>query len=230
MTSNLGGLGGPLTATQTTPPVIRISSVATMEDGTVVDLEIRNLTNYAAANPRLNTVRRRTLGSFGGVNLLASAHGSGADLAWTSLRFTFLNAQTSQPVLLGRTYISFYDFDLSASSRECLQVKGASSYRLSSDTAISEGAAGIGGFPSLPVSDPWATPIFCATLSGTNADNPQDPRGLDDVQRPRAVMFVFDDASSFDVRISIDGCCGGGRNFLFAGRSAIQPSFPLCSR
>ena len=50
-------------------------------------------------------------------------------------------------------------------------------------------------------------------------------------------MFMFEMVSEFRVRIAVVGCCGTGRNFLFAGcesrgarSNPVPPSHSLCLR
>ena len=40
---------------------------------------------------------------------------------------------------------------------------------------------------------------WCSTIGGTGDDNPDDPEGLTDEQKSKAVSFFFRDFSKFDV-------------------------------
>ena len=74
----------------------------------------------------------------------------------------------------------------------------------------------------------WGTLINRATVYGIGSDNPQDPNFLTDLQGGRAVMALFENVGSFQVRYAIAGCCTTGRNFMVSGYSdAIRP---LCSK
>ena len=56
------------------------------------------------------------------------------------LRYSFIDAGTQQPVRIGRTHMTFYDFDTSrAGMRECMQAKGGVvSTSVSEDTTLEE--------------------------------------------------------------------------------------------
>ena len=44
---------------------------------------------------------------------------------------------------------------------------------------------------------------YCATERGIGADNPTRPGTLTDLERSRAVMFTFEQASSFDIGLIV---------------------------
>ena len=104
-------------------------------------------------NPYANGIKARSGGSFGVINLRASHQGDprvpGQDAAtapsasFLELRFTFVAAGTSTPLTLGRTHITFYDFDEGIPNptalRECAQFKGTTASRTKAfTTATSE--------------------------------------------------------------------------------------------
>lgn len=72
-------------------------------------------------------------------------------------------------------------------------------------------------------------PFFGATTRGTGLDNPTDPLNLTEQQANRAVMFQFENTSTFELRLGVgpdaNGGDLGGRNFLFSGVSSVpEPS------
>ena len=122
--SNLGGHGGPIDSDINGPQVVRIGGVGTLADGTVIDLQISNVTSYDTFNSIHNGVKHRTNGSFGSVNLRA-AQSSSVPASFVQLQFAFVAATDSSPLTLGRTYVTFYDFDNSKNGiRECMQARG----------------------------------------------------------------------------------------------------------
>lgn len=58
------------------------------------------------------------------------------DITYVQLKYTFLNSGTGEPITLGRTFMTFYDFDTGrqtygndnalagVSQRECIQMQG----------------------------------------------------------------------------------------------------------
>jgi len=84
----------------------------------------------------------------------------------------------------------------------------------------------------------WARKVTRSSTAGVAADDPLDSYTLTTQQANRAIMFMFEMVSEFRVRIAVVGCCGTGRNFLFAGcesrgarsnPSPPSPSVPLCA-
>jgi hypothetical protein len=84
----------------------------------------------------------------------------------------------------------------------------------------------------------WARKVTRSSTAGVAADDPLDSYNLTTQQANRAIMFMFEMVSEFRVRIAVVGCCGTGRNFLFAGcesRGARSnpvppsPSVPICA-
>ena len=83
----------------------------------------------------------------------------------------------------------------------------------------------------------WATKVTRSSTAGFAADDPLDSYALTTQQANRAIMFMFEMVSEFRVRIAVVGCCGTGRNFLFAGcesrgarSNPVPPSHSLCLR
>ena len=133
LSSNLGGQGGR-GSTPATPPVLRLGNVGQLLNGTRLDLEITNMTEYRAFRAANNGLKQKSGGSFGVVNLLAAQASEGGTggggtsddagaASFVQLRFTFVDAPSGQPVTLGRTHVTFVDFDVSQYGlRECMQV------------------------------------------------------------------------------------------------------------
>ena len=62
--SNLGGQGGRQGSTNVSSErVLRLGSIGMLVDGTVVDLEIRNMSDYSPFNADLNGIKYRPEGS-----------------------------------------------------------------------------------------------------------------------------------------------------------------------
>ena len=248
--SNLGGLGGPTGSNVNGPPVMRIGGVATLADGTVIDLEISNVTAYEAFSSDQNDLKPKSGGTFGSINMLAP-RSSDVESTFVQLRFAFLSASDDSLVTLGRTYVTFYDFDNSRSGlRECMQVRGGVvGEALTADTELelfeinqteiaANGVSGLdptlqqiiasqpAGLINWDTSEGGVSRGYCSRVEGTGKDNPDDPRELTAVQRSRSVLLTLDRVSSFDVRYALVGGTGTGRNFLFAGYSNVAS--PLC--
>ena len=172
--SNLGGLGGqsglvhdgqPSTSFA---PTILIGDVAyDPVTRTRVNLEISNLTQYAAFGITNNGVKAKDNGSFGVVNLL----GPNTDRTYNNvaLRFSFLNAETGAPYPIHRTFITFYDLDDSVSGlSECLQMResdGAAPV-LTDDTELI--AVNASAYSSEALLDE-SLPLFCSSSIGAGA-------------------------------------------------------------
>ena len=128
--SNLGNVGGRCTyegaceemQDSSRPHDIYYRGLATLEDGSNVNLRITNLTEYRAYEPFRNGVKAKAGGAFGVVNLLGPRHWSQQkkwmphSWQWTTdqtvvqLKYEFLN-DDDEPVELFRTFVTFYDFD-----------------------------------------------------------------------------------------------------------------------
>lgn len=246
--SNLGGPGPP-SGGEGPPSGMRLGNVGTLSDGTVIDLEVTNTSQYRAW---VSSASGLNPNKFGVVNLRAPGI--------VDLRFTFLNAATNAPLVLPRTHISFYDFDQDGrlpngwqnDVRECMQARGGiTGTTLTANTQIEEyqldANALIGGTPhentyvrtiiaALGAENVWdtsdeaTTGLFCSTQDGAGPDNPTSPRALTRLQRSRSVMLTIEGVSSFEVRVSARARswqrAATGRNFLFAGNSNELPYCP----
>ena len=182
-----------------------------------------------------NGLRNRDGGMFGTFNIIAVRPEDELPASFVELSYTFMRSGTSDSLTLGRTFMTFYDFDkqLDGGSQECMQINGAVGYTLSSaseldvfgtDASIASRGGGSGRVVGLITasltngsvmwnsSEPLISPILCATEGGVGTDNPSDPYDLNLVQQRRAAMFTFERVSSFRVRFTVSGGIGSGRN------------------
>jgi hypothetical protein len=156
------------------------------------------------------------------------------------LRYTFVSAADDSPMPIGRTFLTFYDFDVGAS-----QVAGASpaiemmqmgpqaahvelpsvteihtSTQWSDVPSLSAGARGIIA-TTMPGANTWGTAVHHGTVFGVGDDNPFDPYDLTAQQARRSVMAMFERVSSFQVRYAIGACCNTVRS-----PTQIEPKIP----
>ena len=68
----------------------------------------------------------------------------------------------------------------------------------------------------------WPTPVLTSGSFGVGGDNPVDPLAPTTLQKQRAVMFMYENVSTFEVRFAIHRCCGKGRNFMIGGFSPLR--------
>ena len=213
------------------PQVIEYGGIATLPDGTSIDLRISNVTAYDAFKASNNGVKVASNGTFGVINLLAPRSAE-VDATFVQLRFSFLNASNGAPLTLRRTHMTFYDFDQTwRHVRECMQAKGGIvGVALAEPTELEQIESNSTTMQQILSAQPegtdaWAgdgaTEVLCSTVTGIGDDNPTGPRSLDALQRSRSVMLHFESVASFDVRVSLSGDTGTGRNFLFAGFSNV---------
>ena len=135
--SNLGGMGGrcwldignstglcadDTAPSATSPRELYFSTLgADRITGDKIDLRITNLTEYRWWSKKWNGIKRievdGTVGYFGAVNLRGPRSLSQSGDTWDSeftmveLKYEFVNQRTSDPYVIDRTYMSFYDFD-----------------------------------------------------------------------------------------------------------------------
>ena len=264
--SNLGGMGGrcwldignstglcadDTAPTATSPRELYFSTLgADRITGDKIDLRIKNLTEYRWWSKKWNGIKRievdGTVGYFGAVNLLGPRARSQIGKQWDSeftmveLKYEFANQRTSDPYVIDRTYMSFYDFDTgeanfegSETQVEVMQMDpAATSLMRALPSEIVQYASwadflsadALASFESRFANiDQWPTPINTATTNGIGNDNPANPSDLTAQQRARMATVQLDGISSFKVRYAISACCTTGRNFLFAGYSNMLP-------
>jgi hypothetical protein len=233
----LGGLGGrcnqdPSLCTSGAPsaltqPDILIRNVASaFENGEQLDLHISNESEYRGWNVNLNGIKRVVSGASSGhfcvVNLLAPrAVGTRRywhdRLTFADIRYTFVAAATGAARVVGRTLLTFYDFDAGREvnangvrvATECIKVRGAADMSLNPATEIVNDAP-IDDH-SLELSASWAgweaETIYCGSQYGVGADNPLNPLTLTPLEVSRAILIELRNVSSLLVRFAVYGCC-----------------------
>ena len=216
--SNLGGLGGRCTVAgacaellaDDTPHEIFYRDVGRLSGeggGTPFALRVTNTTEYRAWNLEPNGIKvvgdsaTSTGSAFGVINLLGprSVTQSGGqwntELTFVELRFAFVsNEAPHAPVVLPRTYITFFDFDTGRNlhsgdtAKEVLQVGPEAAWV--QQTADSEIVRQTSGWASISEAaydtiinatgrlEAWGTPIHLATTYGVGKDNPLDPEPI----------------------------------------------------
>ena len=235
-----------------------------------VDMMISNETEYRAWNSKWNGLRvkqapgndtSQTQGAFASINLLGPREPaqSGAVAGWdkftyVQIKVAFVTDKSQQggssltPIVLPRTYLSFYDFDSGLSGlREAMQT----------DPVVKEvvlaHVSEIGTFPSLleymaeenttradmasfftaaglEDVESWTgqgtSKLYAGTTYGIGKDNPIESYTLTQEQAARTVMLRIEGVSEFRVRYALSPCCTTGRNFMFAGYSNLVR--PIC--
>ena len=223
--SNLGGLGGRCVSVgaceeiqdATTPHEIYIRGIGShvigeaygISTGEPIDMIITNTTEYHAWDTQWNGIKVGSAsgadtGTFGVVNLLGprSQSQSGAvsgwhDFSYVELRIAFVTGTARTPIVLPRTYMSFYDFDTgrpqfvgSFTQREAMMVDPAvAEVQLPAVTELAQfpdlraylaeqqiDDAAVDAFFSTPEQraalDAWDTPMIAASTYGVGKDNP----------------------------------------------------------
>jgi len=194
--SNLGGQGPDFNS----PQALHFSNIAAIMNDQIVDLKITNLTEYIPTNTSNNGLN----GQFAQLNIAGGSN--------TRFRFQFLKQGTDEPVVMDWTYWSVYDLDHGKKKdkfQEIVEAKGFSTHYLTETSEIELHMKG----------EKWYE--YASTTYGTAGDNPSDPMGLTQLQKDRAVTFLYHDISQFDVRFAAKPPKNAGRNFLFAGKSSV---------
>lgn len=202
--NNLGGLGPDTDS----PPGIRYGGVTEI-GGTRIDMVLTSSGSYDTSVPDKNGLS----GNLGVVNVKNDAS--------VDFTVTFLNAETDEPVTLGKFYLGFFDIDNGqAGMQEVLTIGGFDSQLLlpGSELAVST------------VGDRTA---FTASSWGIGADNPIDPLMLTDLQAKRtvslkfpaglsSVQFTYSVTKNADYKgqVEYDEWESVGRHFLFAGMTS----------
>jgi hypothetical protein len=201
--SNLDGQGPDFDS----PKALRFSNVASMADGSAIDLTVKvaegENNKYTPANVANNGLN----GQFAQVNIRGASE--------TRFKFTFLKGGTNEPQKLDWTYFSMYDLDQGktrggvAQTQETMDVSGFVTHYL---TEASE----------LVVKQhdkQWYS--YTSSTAGTGSDNPTDPMALTEQQKNRAVTFLLHNVHTFEATFSATAPDQNGRNFLFAGKSSV---------
>lgn len=211
--SNLGGLGGNnLEGTDLTKRELRYKNITTLENGSSMDLVITNTTEYLAnpINPDMAAdAGESTMGAqwFNGKNGCMARFNirSPSDV---NLKFRMVWTGTDELVGSGYKYdFSIFDFDMSQTgSMEQITVQGIDSWwSLISPVVVGD--------------------AYTFNTVYAQVDNPSDPLHLTDAQEAASVALLYS-TNEWDVTFrSIDtemrGAIGG-RNFMFAGQSALS--------
>jgi len=176
--------------------------------GRPIDL-IVTAESYQASSPGSNGLK----GQFGSVYLDPGTS--------SELTFSFRDSSTDSPVVLDSFYFSVADLDFSSSTREVVRIGGYESYFAKRDNDMIIESLSDGRLQ------------FTSKAIGVKCDNPADPMNLVVVecsnkgvvdQSKRAATFLFTRVSSFVVGLEVttEGQ-GGGRNFMFSGRTSLVP-------
>jgi len=189
------------------PEVIRYSDVATLADGTVVDLVVSSDGGYT---PFEGQVIRNGLSQDGPVGIIgmeASLDGNTVDLD-----FSFVSSSSGLPVEMATIDFSILDADTGlTSAQESVTVSGFDSFYVSKETEIQVSTA------------PDGRATFTATQSGHRQDNAKDPLHLTERQAKRSVNFVFTTVSKISMTLAVSNSAWVyGRDFLFSGKSAVK--------
>ncbi|KAL1524168.1 hypothetical protein AB1Y20_019077 [Prymnesium parvum] len=144
------------------------------------------ITNTSSYRP-WNLERNGLNGEFGQINLDSPTEGNGELVNAVSLLMEFIDAQTLEPITLGRFRLSFFDFDegLDGNGKECFSTRGFEQIQVwLEETQIVEEPD--------PVDPSFTT--FCSTQYGLLEDNPANPLRLTDHQRSKAIELELANA------------------------------------
>lgn len=180
------------------PEGIRYGNVATV-DGESVDL-LLTADGY-------NTTKTRRNGLTGEIGIVNMVNNNAAQF-----KFKFLVAGTDTPKTMGQFILSFLDLDKGMKGgRERLTISGYQKYKTLDNTEVVVDA-GAGTFE--------------ASVHGTKADNPDNPKMLTDIGARRTVNFEFPGGMSelpfhYEVEQNFNKRDFEGREFMFAGMTSV---------
>jgi hypothetical protein len=165
-----------------------------------IDLVVSNITAYNAKDPSKNGFGGN--GAFAQVNLFQ-------DRA-VGLRLNLVDAATGRPRVVNHVWLTMLDLDqgLSCKARSGVVTAGYSAYYLAPGSNLKV------------TSNDGHTTGFQASRRGTGTDNPENAQTLAPEQMDRAVAFLFSNTSQISLSLSLTQGFGG-RNFMFAGASAL---------
>jgi len=181
-------------------------------------------------NTEWNGIKRQQqddrVGYFGVINLLGPRTPTqrpfdkfwNDQFTYVQLRYELLNGATGAPIALGRTYMTFYDFDAGMSqvagaepAIEMMQMgPQATALELPAITEIRQyarwsdvpeldaGARAI--VNTMPDAGSWGMIVNHGTVYGVGDDNPLDPYQLTALQAGRSIMVMFEHINTFQVR------------------------------
>ena len=197
--SNLGGLGPH----RGEKPEIRYQDIARLQDGRRVDLIVTPLTQYFSTDPNRNGLSN----GFGVINVK-----TGSTL---EVDFTFVDAVTSEPVVMPLFEFTFYEIDMSPPEfTETLHVRGFTHFTLTRSTSLSASHSHLGGgrtkfTPTMGVlpGGSFAAPVGGAgrRLQSGPGTTPSNPKLLTKEERMRAVMFLFSGRAGFRATLESHG-------------------------
>jgi len=195
LSSNLGNKGPDFEA----PEGLRFHNILENE-GRSVDLIVHALNEYIPQNVSQN----RLNGAFVQINI-----GLGQSV---DLRFRFVDAETSENVVIKFMYFSMFDIDEGRFNHleEFLAIGGFAASYLSDNTEVKSTIL------------PDGRVQYTSSTHGIIEDNPKDPKALTEQQANRAVTFLFTDTASFDTTFASSSVGpNSGRNFLVGGKSSV---------
>jgi hypothetical protein len=227
---------------------VLIRGLGSTPAGEPISLLVRNESEYRPWNSRHNGVKRSregsNAGSFVAINLLGprSASQSPAAMLWHSdftlvqLSYSFVAGTNSVPITIGRTFLTFYDFDTGEPTfqQSRVQVEGfqpgpqAAAVELPSPTEIEthvDWATFLSSMLSYPPAAStrvppsssanassagtwslWSSAIYSGSTYGVGNDNPTDVYALTAQQTLRAVMVMLEATSIFQVCLPCSRC------------------------
>lgn len=169
-----------------------------------VDLVVKADENYQAYNSARNGVHQ---GKFGRINMLSGTS--------TVLNFQFVRSGTEEPVTVDEFIFTVFDLDQFGHcyGRMAVNASHYASYHVSDNTELVTKTDGgdVGRA---------ASSTFTSSMSGTGADNPENPRELTPLQAARSVSFVFRNRKFFNMGFEISDAAAG-QNILFAGKASL---------
>jgi hypothetical protein len=186
--NNLGGLGP-----DGGPEEIRYKNAVDV-DGKKVDVVLTAENAYSTPKPQINGV---TIGGFGRFTMRAKTS--------TKFQFSFVDAETNDPVAIQDLALTFYDMDegRKGKQKESVSACGAQEVFVTSDT-------------ELDISSEGVCHSFTSTERGTGKDNPERPDELTKIQARRSVTFEFHKRASINFDASISRSGKTPRPFLFS--------------
>lgn len=195
MYSNLGG-GGPDFGQ---PEGIHYHNIATVQ-GRTIDLHVNAVGEYEPFKATRNGMK----GHYGILNMHKNYQ--------ATFDFKFVDAATQRPETLNSVYFSVFDMDEGkwGKLRESVIMQTPySAAFLTEDTDVNRVVQADGSVR------------FDSMVPGTGKDNPRDPMTLTELQKNRAVTFLFDTQSEWRVSLLVGNGPPSGRNYMFAGKSNV---------
>lgn len=213
VTSNLGGVGGidvdengvEIPRTGKAKKEVRFHNVTTLQDGTMLDLVMTNLTQYVA-KPTTGQDMNGRKECLGRLNILAPGD--------VQIRFAFVLHGTDELAPAAtKHYFTVLDFDKSGAG-------------MTEEVIVDQ------SFEAIAQTDmPWSRDasgryVFKAKPQSIEIPNPTDPYDLSPEQQNAAVGLQYFETSEwiveFKAEVVGDATASGGRNFLFAGKTQLQ--------